>query len=166
MVRSKNETGLPERFYLANHIRTEEKFFDVSSAEIGRQLESAGVFEAVCEHDTEDNDGETVSVELKLNLHTRSRNVNSWSASLKLHGIRIDCIDYENKFTTSDGVLASGWHRHDWDVAGKSAEKNKISLNGFEKDLSGIDHFVIRITKELRVRLNRYDHGNSDLLFD
>ena len=166
MVRSKSEIGLPERFYLAEQIRTEKKYIDVSLGEIGRQLESAGVFDGVFEHDTEDDDGKTVSVELKLNLHTRSRNVNSWSASLKLHGIRIDCIDYENKFTTTDGVLASGWHRHDWDAAGKSAERKKVPLNGFDNELSSIDYFVIRVTTELRIRLNRSDHGNSGLLFD
>ena len=159
--------GLPERFYLAEQIRTEGKYLDVSRDEIGRALESAGVFEGVFEHDTEDDDGKTVSVELKLNLHTRSRNVNySWSASLKLHGIRIDCIDYENKFIAADGVLASGWHRHDWDTAGKSAERKKVPLNGFDNELSSIDYFVIRVTTELRIRLNKNDHGNSELLFD
>ena len=52
--------GLPERFYLAEQIRTEEKYLDVSRDEIGRALESAGVFEGVLEHDTKDDDGKTV----------------------------------------------------------------------------------------------------------
>ncbi len=157
---------MPERFYIAEQIRTEEKYLDVSRGEIERQLESAGVFEGVFEHDTEDDDGETVSVELKLNLYTRPKYVTSWSASLKLHGIRIDCIDYENKFTTATGVRASGWHRHEWDAAENRAEKKKIPINGFDNERSRIDYFVIRVTTEFHIRLNRNDHGSSGLLFD
>ena len=154
-----------ERFHLADRVRKEEKYFDVSLGEIERQLSRAGAFESVCEHDTED-DSEAVSLELKLNLYARSKITNSWTASLKLHGVRIDGIDYESRFETEEGDPASGWHRHQWDDVEKSAEKRKLLLDGFGNGLSGIRAFVIRVAKELGIRLNKDDHGHSDLPFD
>lgn len=154
-----------ERFYLADRVREEEKYFGISLSEIERQLTRAGVFEGVCEHDIED-DGEAISLELRFNLCARSKITNSWTASLKLHGIRIDGVDYESRFTTEDGSLASGWHRHQWDSVAKDAEKKKVLLSGFGKGLTGVSAFVIRVTKELRIRLDRHDHGRSDLPFD
>ena len=140
-------------FRLVERIRSEDKYFDVSVREIEEVLSAEGCSEWVCEHYA---DGQDSPLVLKLNLSTKRPDIPiSWSAALKLHGIRIDCIDHEHNFRTADksGVEESGWHRHLWDETALNAERCKRPLTGFDGGGLDITRFVIRVASELRIRL-------------
>lgn len=121
---------MSDNFFFAERIRAEEKYFDMSLSEIERTLLHHGRLECDCEHYI-DRGG---IFEIRLNLYTKSPLPISWSASLKLHRKRIDGIDYETRFKTTDqgGEWASGWHRHEWDRIAQSADRRKASTDRFQ----------------------------------
>ena len=80
-------------------IRDAEKYFPVSQDEIVSSLCTDGRFESKCDH-YRNGDG---PFGLRLNLYARSSYPTSWTASLKLNKQRIDCIDHESWFWTTDG---------------------------------------------------------------
>jgi len=168
MVRSKHEGDLlreRELFHLVEQIRGEEKYFDVSRSELVRRLTAARSHEEYCDHDTTDHDGATVSPMLRVNLAARGPGL--FSASLKLHKICIDQIDYETIFDLPDGSKAYGWHRHRWDALAKSAKRLKAPLPNFGDGLlqGDADTFLIRAFREMRILLNSYDDA-PDLFND
>lgn len=165
MVRSKSEggrAGARNLFYLVDRLRAEEKYFDVSRDAIERDLRASGYCEISCEHTVED-DGGILDVVLRLNLSCRASLPQCWSAALKLHATRIDGIDHEARFTSSDGTVGHGWHRHGWDNSKCNAEHIKHHLDGFDKGLSNRSKFLIKTCQEMRIRLNRKDHDQGDL---
>lgn len=152
-------------FPYAEKIVADEKYFDIGRGDIVNLLVQKGECEFVTEHDVTDENGDTTTTELKLNVATRAEMPECWSISLKLHGMRIDCIDYEGSYRTATGERASGWHRHKWSNAQDSAEKNKIpvpALSGF----TNRDEFLIRALGEMKIRVNKNDHGPSFLPLD
>lgn len=87
--------------------------------------------------------GEVVTAELRLNISTKAPVSLGWTMSLKLHGIRIDCIDYEAKYRLKGGGIGRGWHRHVWDPDEESSKRLKVPVS----DLDGItsrDEFLVR----------------------
>lgn len=167
MVRSKGEGGANARelFHLTERLRAADKYFDISHAEIERQLAAGGSCEVVWQHETADENGDPVGAELKLNVNCKSSVWRNWSVSLKLHGIRIDCIDHESRFDAVDGTVSTGWHRHSWDTTRRTAERLKVPLAGFGESWSSREEFLIRAFSEMRILLNSSDHGNSSLPF-
>ena len=142
-------------FHLVERIRNEEKYFDVSLREIEQVLSADGCLEWVCEHYV---NGQHDPMVLKLNLSTKRPDIPiSWSAALKLHGIRIDCIDHEPNFRIADRsrVEESGWHRHLWDANELNADRRKRPLIDFDGGGLDIRSFVLRVASELRICLPR-----------
>ncbi len=142
-------------FRLVERIRAEEKYFDVSLREIEDALSAEGCFECACEHSADGRDDPLV---LRFNLRTRREDTpTAWTASLKLHGEPIDCIDWERRFRTADNGPAneSGWHRHLWDADALSSKRRKRPLGDFAGDGLDIRRFVIRAASEMRILLRK-----------
>lgn len=151
-------------FHLVRNIVTAEKYFDVSREAIERELARVGKCEVTTDHELVDDSGEPVTASLRLNIHARAEMPTSWAVSLKLHGTRIDGVDFEPKYKMLDGSIANGWHRHSWNPADESAESDKHPIT----ELDGIgqrEQFLIRSFKLLRIRVNKSDHGNDFLPF-
>jgi hypothetical protein len=74
-------------------------------------------------------------------------------------------IDFETRFKDTSGVRGRGWHRHEWDAAGQTAEYRKIRLDGFES-LTDLDGFLIRAMQELKITLSGKDYGAPGLQFN
>jgi len=152
-------------FDFVEQIRKSDKYFDVSRLELQRALLVSGKCDIRTEHDVVDEKGETITTELRLNLHARDEMPQSWTMSLKLHGIRIDGLDHEAKFKTGDGNTGRGWHRHQWDADEESAERRKVEVRDLD-DVVTREEFLIRGLSVLKVRLNALDHGQFSLLSD
>jgi hypothetical protein len=170
MVRSQGETNPPPNLLaLAERFRLADKYFDVSLAEIERRLDAdGGEYECRSEVDVLGEDGAPIAAELRLNINCRSAIRITWSVSIKLHRIRIDCIDHERRFPIGDRAFGSGWHRHTWDAQRGDCEnrdRGKQPLSGFSDHLESRAEFLLRVFKELRVLLNRQDHGTDQLSF-
>jgi hypothetical protein len=163
MVRSNSESSSHEVFHLVERIRSQDKYFPISREQIQRELRASGYCEVQCVHEVMDDAGDLIGCELKLNITCRHSLPQTWKLALKLHATRIDGIDHEGRFTSESGDTASGWHRHGWDARRKSAERVKLSLDGFDANLSSREEFLIRAFKELRILLNKDDHGNAEL---
>ena len=148
-------------FHLVEQIRSVEKYFDISRQEIERELRSSSSYENYCQSELDDR-GKLVFADLRLNIRCKG-GATTWSVSLKLHRIRIDGIDHEPKFKAVDGSLADGWHRHLWDSSACNAERRKVPLNGFHKNVSCIEDFLISAFQEMCIVLNKVDHGNNGL---
>lgn len=166
MVRSNSEIEHRKRrelFHLVERIRTEDKYFNVSRAELARQLEGLDSWEIYSLHETEDEDGAPVSAELRLNIARRPL-PKLCSVALKLHQKRIDGIDYHERFDAPDGASHKGWHRHGWRTAERDAEQDRIPIPGFGNGLADIEEFLIRMGRELRIVFSATDVGISDNL--
>lgn len=149
-------------FHLAARIAAESKYFDISQAEIERQLEHSGKFKFEGELPLED-DGEEVTI--PLHLHIASTNgPEAWSVAITLHSVRIDCIDRESKYRDVEGNDQTGWHRHLWDAASKSCEDHKVLVQDLGDEIS-LHDFLVRCFGLMRILLNRDDHGNYELRF-
>ena len=156
---------IQDYFFLAEKIRADSKYFDVSIEEILRHLENeGGKFEYKCEQVFE---GFANPVPLRLNIRCKGP-VNSWTISLKLPGtirpIRIDCIDWEARYTDVLGQSMYGWHRHMFDDKSKSAENLKASVEGLD-DISNKQQFLFRAFKLMKILLNEVDYGSTELPF-
>ena len=141
-------------FRLVDQIRIEDKYFDVSLSEIEEMLSAEGCSEWACEYYADGHD----PVVLKFNLRTRRIDVpTAWTASLKLHGKPIDCIDWELRFRTADNspVNESGWHRHLWDANVLSSTRCKRPVVDCDGGGLYIRHFVIRATSEMGILLQQ-----------
>ena len=153
-----------EQFFLVSDIVAGKKYFDVSRAEILRNLDGGdGKCEQEIEHEVETKFGSTHVVVLRLNINCKGRYPESWSVALKLAKIRIDGIDHEGKFDAIDGSKGRGWHRHIWSERQQNAERQKIAVSG----LDGIDSretFLIRVFKLMNIILNSADHGTTEQL--
>ena len=148
-------------FHLVDQIRGVKKYFDISRQEVERELRSNGSYENYCQCELDDG-GKLVFADLRLNIRCKG-GATTWAVSLKLHKIRIDGIDHEPKFHATDGTLASGWHGHLWDSSAFNAERLKAPLHEFQKKVSSIEDFLISAFQEMRVLLNKVDHGNNGL---
>lgn len=159
MVRSKGErTAGRSFFHLVEQIRAEDKYFNVSRGELADKLGRDKYCEIVSEHETEDTDRATVFPVLRLNLAVRGPR---WSASLKLHKIRVDGIDWHRTFDAPDGSKASGWHRHGWNAAEHNAEIH-VPIADFGDELTTVNDFLIRMSHVLRITLSANDVGAFD----
>ena len=148
-------------FHLVDQIRGVKKYFDISRQEVERELRSSGSYENYCQCELDDG-GKRVFAELRLNIRCRG-SATTWAVSLKLHKIRIDGIDHEPKFHAADGTVASGWHRHIWDGSEGNADRIKMPLHGIHKKVSCIEEFLISAFQEMRILLNKVDHGANGL---
>ncbi|SRR5258708_4012829 len=149
------------KFYLVPQIRADEKYFDVSVAEILRSiLAPSGKFDLKEEHATKDEFGIDCRVLLRLNVNCQSKIPEGWTISLKMHDERIDGFDWESKFDAVDGTEGHGWHRHQWSQREQSAKHAKIPA----PDLDGIDareQFLIRTLSLIRIKTNARDYGDQ-----
>ena len=166
MVRSKSETLDRLSAGFIGRIRDGVKYFEVSRAEILRQLESQGSGEWSCAYDVSDDSDQMVTVALRMNVAARHSAVGRCRIALKLEGTgRIDGIDHELVFDGKDGEKHAGWHRHEWDPVAQSADRIKRPLPKFGRRLSEKDAFLIRAFQEMRITVNVSDHGDTKLPF-
>lgn len=143
-------------FDQAPRLAAEEKYFDVSKQGLRRALLSNhGKCDLLTDHEVS-VDGRPQTVVLRLNISTRGPQPTAWSMAVKLHGIRIDGVDHEGRFTTEDGKTAVGWHRHCWDPIEESAERHKVPVSVMD-DIKTVEDFLVRGLSLLRVRLNAVD---------
>lgn len=149
-------------FDCVEQIRRSEKYFDVSRLGIQRLLLAKGECEVYADHDVQVSDGGTHTAQLRLNVRTRSETPLAWTISLKLHGIRIDCIDHEARFKAYDGQIGRGWHRHMWDADAESAERLKTPVSGLDGVITRED-FLMRALQVMRVNLDD-KYGANELL--
>lgn len=150
-------------FDFAPQVVAEDKYIDISRAEIVRQLETDGFFDAEFEHTTVDDFANKITVVLRVNISCKHPTYpEGWTFTLKLHNTRIDGFDHEEKFLGIDGTIHSGWHRHMWNTRAKSAEKDKVPISDFE-GVSSREEFIIRALKLMRTNLSAKDYG-QDLL--
>ncbi len=153
---------IQDYFFLAEKIRADSKYFDVSIEEILRDLENeGGKFEYECEQTLIGFDD---LIPLRLNIRCKGP-VNSWTIALKLHCIRIDGIDWEARYTDIRGQSMYGWHRHMFDEKSKSAVNLKASVEGFD-DISDKQQFLSRAFKLMKILLNEVDYGPTELPFN
>lgn len=157
---------MPQRdpFKFVPLVLREEKYFDTSRAELERHLRTKGKIEVITEHTIADS-CDPVDVKIRLNLNCRAPHPEAWTASLKISKMRIDCVDFEESFSTMSGAKSSGWHRHRWDHAGQHAETHKEPIAAMD-GIDCIDQFLIRIMQVMKIRLNHHDHGTAELQFD
>jgi hypothetical protein len=148
-------------FYLVPQIRAEDKYFDVNVQEILRSvLAPSGKFDLKEEHATKDEFGIDCRVLLRLNVNCQSKVVEGWTIALKMHDERIDGFDWEAEFTTVEGNIGRGWHRHQWSQREQSAKHAKIPA----PDLAGTDareQFLIRTLSMMRIKTNARDYGDQ-----
>lgn len=152
-------------FQYVGQILASEKYFDIGRGDIIHLLAQKGEHEFITEHDVTEDNGTTTTTALRLNITTRAEIRESWSVSIKLHGIRIDCIDHEPAYRMLDGSKAAGWHRHIWNPSQDSADKHKVpapAIDGFRDR----NEFLIRVFSEMKILLNKTDHGPDQLSFD
>jgi hypothetical protein len=148
-------------FFLVPQIVEDEKYFDVSVAEIVRSLNSpAGKFDRTEEHATTDEYGVDYRVVLRLNINCQSKIPEGWAVALKLHKSRIDGIDYESTFTASGGTRGVGWHRHQWNQRQQSAGRTKIATTDFD-GVDSREQFVTRAFSVMRIRVSARDYGDQ-----
>ena len=148
-------------FHLVQRIVEAEKYFDVSRAEIQRELEQSGEFAVETYLELDDGNGERVTVTIDLRISYKD-GYRGWSAALLLHSERVDGIDFEARYTDVNGNPCSGWHRHLWNPETREAKIGKQPIGDLD-DVNGCEEFLIRIFGLLRIRLNQADHGTYDL---
>lgn len=147
-------------------IRAEVKYFAVAQDRIERELASVGRCEVIAVHEFVDENGQQRAAELRLNMSGRVEYPHTWKVVLKLHKTRIDGIDFETKFTACDGTIGHGWHRHRWNRAEDSAEREKVPVRDFDSAYKR-SQFLTRAMNTLRVRLSKSDDVETDdLRFD
>lgn len=100
---------MPNYFPLADRVREDSKFFDVSLPQIERDLDrEGGEAEYETDHFFDDTEAGQATIPLKLNISCKSPIVFGWTISLKLHGKRIDGIDWHAQYTDTAGNRQSG----------------------------------------------------------
>ena len=155
-----------DKFFLVPKIVAAEKYIDISRDEIERTMnEQNGEFDIDWEEVVVDDFAVEHEVTLKLNISCRSQLMEGWSVALKLHGIRIDGIDWHNRFRDPEGNTHHGWHRHRFDQKARSANNCRwptAVLDG----ASDRTQFLIRTLKELNILFSGVDHGNYELFSD
>jgi hypothetical protein len=170
MVRSKGERSPPRDLsHLADKFRQTSKHFDISLAEIERRLDENGATELVTEVEVEDDDGEPVAAEIRLNLNCVSEKWTSWTFSVKLHRrVCIDRIDHEFSFPMGPGKRGSGWHRHTWDKRACNCENHESGKQPLETlaRLRSRTALLRAVFIELGITWNRNDDGTGDLPID
>ena len=153
-------------FDYVEQIRKAEKYFGVSPGRIARELAAAGRCEVTAVHEWVDDNGEQLAAELRLNMSGRVEYPHTWKVALKLHRTRIDGIDFEPKFQRLDGSIGRGWHRHRWNPAEDSAERDKVPIKDFDTARNR-EQFLVRAMNILRITLDQSSDGeNNDLPFD
>ena len=140
-------------------ILEEEKYFDISMAEIVRAIESEeGQVEIFCDHCTI-HEGLEIVVQLRLRIGGSLTEPESWQVALLLHSIRIDGVDHESWYTALDGEEREGWHRHQWNRRESSADRTKCPVEGLE-DCPSLEIFLYEVLRKMGIRWNRVDNGN------
>lgn len=140
-------------FHLVPAIRDEQKYFDISLAEIVREVSHVKI--AMSSELVIVQEG----VELTIPISLRA---SKQSVALLLHDIRFDCIDHEARFEDCNGEKRNGWHRHVWDGTVRNCEKGKIHLPDFADDLP-LEEVLRRSLSLMSVVLNADDNGNYEL---
>lgn len=150
-------------FEFVPQIAADEKYVDVSRAEIVRELEREGEYDIEFEHTTVDDFSNRVTVVLRINISCKHAHFpEGWTFTLKLHNTRIDGFDHEERFHDPSGTMCSGWHRHIWNVKTQTAEKNKQPV--FDLNAIGSrEEFLIRVLKMMHISVSATDYG-QDLL--
>ena len=81
-------------------------------------------------------EGKGIRRGLRLVIRCRHPSQTSWSMSLILNTARfdgrIDCIDWEPLFVSTDGSKCSGFHRHLWNAKVMSCDRFKVPLPQLE----------------------------------
>ena len=108
--------------------------------------------------------GETVKLRIRLRVSGIPRFPAGWHVSLLLYNRRIDGFGYEERFTDTDGVEQSGWHRHIWNEKTQDAQAKK-SVSLFNKGNASFREFLIWSFKEMGVSYPKDDDYASQLLF-
>lgn len=111
-------------------IREANKFLDMTMSEIRRMMdEKRGEIRAAVLWVPR------MRGQLRLKILCRSDVPSCWSMAVVLYSNavdgRIDCIDFENRFEDVNGMVCSGFHRHQWDNVHGSCERQKIALPEF-----------------------------------
>src|SRR5689334_7483576 len=150
-------------FFLVPKIVGSVKYLDISLNEIERLLhEGHGEFDEDFEHTVKDDFNNEITVTLKLNIAIRRTLMVGWSIALKMHRERIDGIDWHNVYLDPRGSKQHGWHRHEFEQNMRSANHRRVPT----EILDGITcqrDFLIWTLKEMKISLNRVDHGNYEL---
>jgi hypothetical protein len=153
-------------FFLVPQIIAARKYIDISRDEIERALgEENGEFDYDWEESILDEVGIEHVVTLKLNISCRAPLIVGWAIALKLHQIRIDGIDWHNRFCDPDGNKHHGWHRHKFNQKKQSADGQRWPTKVLD-GASDRTQFLIRTLKEMNLSLSGVDHGNYDLFSD
>lgn len=148
-------------FFLVPQIVADDKYFDVSAAEIIRALLApSGKFDQTEEHETKDEYNVDFRIIIRLNINCQSKVPEGWTIALKLHNERIDGIDWESEFTAADGSTGHGWHRHEWSQQAQSAKHRKIPVPDFA-GIEAREQFLIRALSIMRIKLNARDYGEQ-----
>jgi hypothetical protein len=137
----------------------------VSWDEIERELSAAGHFDCYGDYECDD-EGQTLSTRLRLNISAPVRYMYSWAISLKLHDTRIDGIDFHEWLALPNGKRGrGGWHRHEWVPSIKQSER-RVRIEKFDKGLTSLKRFLLKAFQELRIEVNKHDDGTQLLQFD
>lgn len=151
-----------ELFHLVPLIVQEDKYFDISMDEISREVQSgSGSAEVKTDHFVVMPGGIQAVAPLRLRV-AGAEVPESWVVALLMHNTRIDGVDHEDWFESSDGNECEGWHRHVWDHRNKTADDTKCPTDGLDGCLN-LEAFLRRVFDKMRILLNRVDHG---ALFD
>ncbi|HEX3154465.1 MAG TPA: hypothetical protein VHV32_07550 [Candidatus Angelobacter sp.] len=156
-------------FHLAARVIADVKWFACSINDIERELnDENGECEKECEHSIPDEFGNEAIVTLRLNINCKSKYPQGWTIALKMHGTRIDGIDWHATFTDPEGQKHNGWHRHHYNAKAKTADHTRYPVQGFDNldgDAMGRYRFLIRALKEMRMTLDANDNGQDKLQF-
>lgn len=158
-------SGSCEFLHLTGTVLQEIKYFDISVGDVLRGLDSdKRRFEMHCDHATIDpGNGKSVEVPIRLKVAGTIRHRISWDIALLLETERIDGFGWEPWFCNTSGEMCQGWHRHIWNAENQHAF-GKVGTDTVFDGATTFEDFVIRASKEMKVRYNKVDYGNP-LLF-
>ncbi|MDQ6666226.1 MAG: hypothetical protein M3Z23_17750 [Acidobacteriota bacterium] len=164
-----------QSFRFVPQIREEVKYFDVSTEEIGWNVESGGRFETEYEHNTIDPvTGRSIGLILHLKIAGQLGYRLSWDMALFLQDPktqtkrhrqlrRIDGFGFEPWFRGIDGRMCQGWHRHIWNGEDEHAD-GKRAVAIFDDGVI-FEQFVMRASSDMKILYNKKG-GYDGSLFD
>jgi len=152
-----------DKFFLVPQITATEKYIDISRDGMERELnDENGEFIHEWEESLEDDVHQEHVDTLRLNISCRSSLVVGWTIALKMHGVRIDGIDWHGSFTDPQGNKQQGWHRHSFSQTTHSADRQRHPISALE-GVTTRTQFLIRTLKEMKILVSGVDHGNYEL---
>ena len=155
-----------DKLFLVPKIIAGGTYFDISRSDIEWDLDNEnGEAEYECDQYVTDDSNVEHVIQLRLNISCRSPFPVGWTISLKLHGVRIDGIDWHNKYDDPGGNECHGWHRHSYNARQQTADHVRVPITSLD-DVNERTTFLIRAMSELRISLNSEDaHGTDELPF-